>query len=157
MLILLFSDKVISDSLWPHRLQHARLLCPPLSPGVCLSSCPLSWCRHPITSSSASPFSFCLRYLYIFFAHTHMYTYIYIYIHTPYTYILYIYVFIIIYIKKGGERAREYYFSGQISGVCHSPLVLTKWDGSFIMYSFITISWSICLEHSMTGKPCDQV
>ena len=35
----------MSDSLWPHGLQHARLLCPPLSPGVCSDSCPLSqWC-----------------------------------------------------------------------------------------------------------------
>ena len=107
---------------------------------------------HPLPA--LSPFAFDI---YIYFLHTHTRTHTYIYIHTPYTYILYIYVFIIIYIKKGGERAREYYFSGQISGVCHSPLVLTKWDGSFIMYSFITISWSICLEHSMTGKPCDQV
>ena len=29
---------------WPHGLQHARLLCPPLSPGVCSNSYPLSWC-----------------------------------------------------------------------------------------------------------------
>ena len=35
----------MSDSLWPHGLQHARLLCPSLSPRVCLNSCPLSlWC-----------------------------------------------------------------------------------------------------------------
>ena len=32
----------MSDSLWPHGLQHARLLCPSLSPGVCSNSCPLS-------------------------------------------------------------------------------------------------------------------
>ena len=41
-------------------LQHTRLSCPPLSPGVCSNSCPLSWC-HPIISSSVSPFSFCLQ------------------------------------------------------------------------------------------------
>ena len=42
----------MSDSLQPHRLQHARLLCPPLIPGVCPDSCPLSsWC-HPALSSS---------------------------------------------------------------------------------------------------------
>ena len=35
----------MSVSLWPHGLQHARLLCPSLSPGVCSCSCPLSgWC-----------------------------------------------------------------------------------------------------------------
>ena len=35
------------NSLWPHGLQHARLLYPSLSPGVCAHSCPLSqWC-HP--------------------------------------------------------------------------------------------------------------
>ena len=49
----------MSDSLWPHRLQHARLLYPPLSPRVCSDSCPLSlWCYLTI-SSSAAPFSFC--------------------------------------------------------------------------------------------------
>ena len=32
----------MSNSLRLHGLQHARLPCPPLSPGVCSSSCPLS-------------------------------------------------------------------------------------------------------------------
>ena len=45
--MLLFSHSVMSDSLWPHELQHARLPYPSLSPRVCLNSCPLSqWC-HP--------------------------------------------------------------------------------------------------------------
>ena len=40
-----FSHSVVSDFLWSHGLQHARLLCPLLSPGVCSNSCPLSqWC-----------------------------------------------------------------------------------------------------------------
>ena len=35
----------MSDSLRPHGLQYSRLLCSPLSPGVCSDSCPLSqWC-----------------------------------------------------------------------------------------------------------------
>ena len=43
--------------LWPHGLQHARLLCPSLSPRVCSNSCPLSqWC-HPTISSSVTVFS----------------------------------------------------------------------------------------------------
>ena len=47
----------MSDSLWPHELQHARLPCPSLSPGVYSNSCPLSqWC-HPTISSSVTPFS----------------------------------------------------------------------------------------------------
>ena len=47
----------MSNSLWPHELQHSRLLCPTLSPRVCLNSCPLSqWC-HPTISSSVAPFS----------------------------------------------------------------------------------------------------
>ena len=51
-LILLFSCSAVSDSLRPHGLQHARLPCPSLYPGVCLNSCPLSqWC-HPIISFS---------------------------------------------------------------------------------------------------------
>ena len=47
--------------LQPHGLQHARLLCPSLSPGICSNSCPLSWRCHPTISSSAAPFSFCLQ------------------------------------------------------------------------------------------------
>ena len=51
----------MSDSLWPHGLQHARLPWSSLSPGVCSDSCPLSrWC-HSTISSSVSPFSFCLQ------------------------------------------------------------------------------------------------
>ena len=38
----------VSDSLWTHGLQHARFLCPSLSPGVCSTSCPLSWWCHLI-------------------------------------------------------------------------------------------------------------
>ena len=45
----------MSDSLQLHELQHARLPCPSLSPGVCLNSCLLShWC-HPTISSLSSP------------------------------------------------------------------------------------------------------
>ena len=51
----------MSDSLWPHELQHTRFPCPSLSPGVCSNSCPLSrWC-HPTMSSSIVPFSSCLQ------------------------------------------------------------------------------------------------
>ena len=51
-LLLLFSCSVMSDSFWPHRLQHARLSCRSPSPRVCPNSCPLSqWC-HPTISSS---------------------------------------------------------------------------------------------------------
>ena len=42
-----------------HGLQHTRLPCPSVSPGVCLNSCPLSqWC-HPTTASSVIPSSSC--------------------------------------------------------------------------------------------------
>ena len=40
----------------PMKLQHFRLLCPSLSPGVCSKSCPLSWWCHPTISSSVVPF-----------------------------------------------------------------------------------------------------
>ena len=39
---------VVSDSLWPQGLQHARLPCPSPSPGACSHSCPLSWWCHQI-------------------------------------------------------------------------------------------------------------
>ena len=49
----------MSDSLWPHELQHARPPCLPPTPGVYLNSCPLSWWCHPTISSSVIPFSSC--------------------------------------------------------------------------------------------------
>ena len=52
-----FSCSVVSNSLWPHRLQHARPSCPSPTPRVCAKSCPLSqWC-HPTISSSVAPFT----------------------------------------------------------------------------------------------------
>ena len=58
---LLFSHQVLSDSLWPHGLQHTRLPCLSPTPGACSNSCPLSrWC-HPTISFSVAPFSSCLQ------------------------------------------------------------------------------------------------
>ena len=52
-----FSCSVVSNSLQPHRLQHARPPCPPPTPRVYSNSCPLSrWC-HPTVSTSVIPFS----------------------------------------------------------------------------------------------------
>ena len=52
-----FSGSVMSNSLWAHGLQHARLLFPSPTPGTYSNSCPLSqWC-HPTISSSVVPFS----------------------------------------------------------------------------------------------------
>ena len=52
----------MSNSSWPHELQHTRLSSPSLSPGICSNSCPLSrWC-HPTISSSVA-FFFCLQSL----------------------------------------------------------------------------------------------
>ena len=52
-----FSHSVMSDSLQPHELQHARLPCPSPTPRACSNSCSLSrWC-HPTISSSVIPFS----------------------------------------------------------------------------------------------------
>ena len=52
-----FSRSVMSDSLWPHGLQHAKLPCPFATPRVYSNSCPWSqWC-HPTISSSVVPFS----------------------------------------------------------------------------------------------------
>ena len=61
--LLLFSCWVISDSLQPHGLRHARPPCPSPSPGVYSNLFPLSqWC-HPAISSSVVPFSLCLQSL----------------------------------------------------------------------------------------------
>ena len=52
-----FSRSVMSNSLWPHGLQHAGLPYPSSTPGVYSNSCPLSrWC-HPTISSSVILFS----------------------------------------------------------------------------------------------------
>ena len=54
-----FSRSVVSDSLQPHELQHARPPCPSPTPGVHSDSRPSSpWC-HPAISSSVIPFSSC--------------------------------------------------------------------------------------------------
>ena len=56
---LLFSHSVMSNSLQPHGLQHARLPCPAPSPRACSNSCPLSQRCHTAISSSVIPFSSC--------------------------------------------------------------------------------------------------
>ena len=55
--LLLFSLSVMSKSLWPHELQHTRLLCPSPYHGAYANSCPLSWWCHQTISSSAVPFA----------------------------------------------------------------------------------------------------
>ena len=62
-----FSRSVVSNSLWPHELQHARPLCPSPTPGVHPDSCPSSqWCHpasdaiqpsHPLLSPSPPAFN----------------------------------------------------------------------------------------------------
>ena len=54
-----FSRSVVSDSLWPHGPQHARLPCPSPTPRACSNSCPSNWWCHPAISSSVVPFSSC--------------------------------------------------------------------------------------------------
>ena len=56
-----FSCSVVSYSLQPHGLQHARLPCPSPTPGAYSNSCPSHrWC-HPTISSSVIPFSSLLQ------------------------------------------------------------------------------------------------
>jgi len=56
-----FSCSVMSDSLWPRGLQHARFPCPSPTPGAYSNSCPLSRRCHPTISFSVIPFSSCLQ------------------------------------------------------------------------------------------------
>ena len=54
-----FSCSVVSDTLWPHELQHARVTCLSPTPGVNPNSCPLNrWC-YPTISSAVVPFFSC--------------------------------------------------------------------------------------------------
>ena len=56
-----FSHSVVSNSLQPHELQHARPPRPSPTPGIHPNSCPSSqWC-HPTISSSVILFSSCLQ------------------------------------------------------------------------------------------------
>ena len=54
-----FSGSVVSNSLRPHELQHARPPCPSTTPGVHPNSCASSQRCHPAISSSVVPFSSC--------------------------------------------------------------------------------------------------
>ena len=72
LLLFLFGHWVVSNSLRPHGLQHARLPCPSLSPRVCSDSCPLSWWCYltipsiDLFSSQMTELSLQLQRLYLF-------------------------------------------------------------------------------------------
>ena len=51
-----FSHSVMSDALWPHGLQHARLPCPSPTPRIYSNSCPLHQWYYPTISPSVVPF-----------------------------------------------------------------------------------------------------
>ena len=55
----MFSHYVVSDSLRSHQLQHARCLCPSLSPRICSNSCPLHQWWYLTISSNATHSSSC--------------------------------------------------------------------------------------------------
>ena len=57
-----FSRSIVSESLWPHRLQHVRLPCLSSNPRACSNTSPSSWWCHPTIISSVVPFSSCLQY-----------------------------------------------------------------------------------------------
>ena len=52
-----FTRLVMSNSLWHHGLQHARLSCPSPTPGACSNLCPSSWWCYPNILSSVIPFA----------------------------------------------------------------------------------------------------
>ena len=56
-----FSRSVVSDTLWPHGLQHVTLTCLSPTPRAYSNSHPLCWWCHPTISSSVIPFSSCLQ------------------------------------------------------------------------------------------------
>ena len=56
-----FSRPVVSDSLWPHELQHTRLPCPSATPGAFSNSCSSSWWCHPLLSPSLPAFNLSLH------------------------------------------------------------------------------------------------
>ena len=60
-LLVQFSHSVMSDSLWPGGLHHARPPCLSPAPGIYSNLCPLSWWCHSTIASSVVPFSSCLH------------------------------------------------------------------------------------------------
>ena len=65
--MLLFSCSVVADSFRPYGLQHTRLPCLSLSPGVCSNSCPLrQCCRSTISSVTPSPLALTLPQHWVF-------------------------------------------------------------------------------------------
>ena len=58
-----FICSVVSNSLWPHQLQHTRSPCTSPTPGIQPNPYPLSRWYHPTISSSVIPFSSCLQSL----------------------------------------------------------------------------------------------
>ena len=56
-----FSCSVVSNSLWPHGLQNARVPCPSSTPGAYPNSCPSCLWWHPTISISVGPISSCLQ------------------------------------------------------------------------------------------------
>ena len=64
---MLFSCSVVADSFRPYGLQHTRLPCLSLSPGVCSNSCPLrQCCRSTISSITPSPLALTLPQHWVF-------------------------------------------------------------------------------------------
>ena len=60
--VVVVSYSVVSDSLGPHGLQHARLPCPSPSPRACSNSCPLSRLCY-VSISTRPPLSLLALYL----------------------------------------------------------------------------------------------
>ena len=61
ILYITISSVVMSNSLQPHGLQHAKPPCPSSTAGVYSNSCPLTRWFHPIISSSVVPFASLLQ------------------------------------------------------------------------------------------------
>ena len=59
--VVVVQFSVMSDSLPPQGLQHARPPCLSLSARVCSNSCPSSWWCHPTVAPTVTPFSSCLQ------------------------------------------------------------------------------------------------
>ena len=59
IICIILSCSFVSDSLQSHELQHSRLLCSLLSPGVCSNSCLLSWWGYLTISSFVASFFSC--------------------------------------------------------------------------------------------------
>ena len=139
----MFSRSVISDSLWPHELQHTRFLCPFLAPGVCSNSCTLSrWCHDFEREREREREREKEIYTH---THTHIYRYILLFYGISFTSILFRFLQLFI---KWNSCLQFSFLKNIVLTLFGIKFILAPWNklGNFFIYIF--------LKQFVRGKDC---